>query len=177
MKRIASVTVALLLVAATTYAWNDGEFNLLKGFLTGYEEVGPPGGAISTTGHGRFFARVNKDDTIDYALKFEELEGTVTQSHIHFGQKSTTGGIIVWLCQTATNVSPTAGTPDCVPDEWITGTLNADSVIGPVGQGIEAKAFAELVAAIRAGRAYVNVHSSKWPSGEIRSQISHADHR
>jgi len=30
---------------------------------------------------------------------------------------------------------------------------------------------AELIAAIRAGATYVNVHSTRWPGGEIRSQI------
>ena len=44
-------------------------------------------------------------------------------------------------------------------------------MIGPLDQGIEAGAFAELVAAMRAGHTYANVHSSKWPGGEIRTQI------
>ena len=30
----------------------------------------------------------------------------------------------------------------------------------------------ELVAALRGGHTYVNVHSSKWPGGEIRAQIT-----
>jgi hypothetical protein len=29
----------------------------------------------------------------------------------------------------------------------------------------------ELIQAIRSGTTYVNVHSSTWPTGEIRSQI------
>ena len=51
--------------------------------------------------------------------------------------------------------------------------LTADSVIGPVGQGIEAGALDELIAAIRAGKTYVNIHTTKWPAGEVRSQIEH----
>jgi hypothetical protein len=31
--------------------------------------------------------------------------------------------------------------------------------------------MAELIRALRAGATYVNVHSSKWTGGEIRSQI------
>ena len=31
--------------------------------------------------------------------------------------------------------------------------------------------FDELLRAIRAGATYVNVHSTRWPGGEIRSQI------
>jgi hypothetical protein len=30
----------------------------------------------------------------------------------------------------------------------------------------------ELIKAIRAGATYVNVHSTTWPGGEIRSQIN-----
>jgi hypothetical protein len=37
--------------------------------------------------------------------------------------------------------------------------------------------FAELVAAIRAGRAYANVHSDKVPAGEIRGQINDDNQR
>ena len=39
-------------------------------------------------------------------------------------------------------------------------------------QGIEAGNFEELAAALRAGHTYANVHSTKWPSGEIRAQIN-----
>ena len=46
----------------------------------------------------------------------------------------------------------------------------------PTPQGIEPGAFAELVAAIRAGHTYVNVHSTKWPGGEIRAQIRAKGH-
>ncbi len=45
------------------------------------------------------------------------------------------------------------------------------AVIGPAGQGIEARQLAELLMAIEAGHTYANVHSTKWPGGEIRAQI------
>jgi hypothetical protein len=39
--------------------------------------------------------------------------------------------------------------------------------------GVPEKFFtgAELIAAITDGRAYVNIHSTKWPAGEIRKQF------
>jgi hypothetical protein len=49
--------------------------------------------------------------------------------------------------------------------------VTAAKVIGPDGQGIEPGAFAEALKAIRSGFAYANVHSTKWPAGEIRGQI------
>lgn len=142
--------------------------------LTGFEEVAQ---AISTTGHGSFKMTIAKDElSFDYTLTFAELEGTVTQSHIHFGQPAIAGGIMIWLCQTTTNPAPAnAGVvPTCpAPGGTVTGTIDKTNVIGPAAQGIDPGQFAEVIAAIKHGFAYANVHSSKYPSGEIRGQIGH----
>jgi CHRD domain len=181
MRRIAGVTLGVVLVIGATIGtmgFTQGGFHHIREFLTGYEEVATGIAAISTTGNGKFVARINKDqDEIDYWLKYDDLEGAVTQAHIHFGQRSTAGGIIVWLCGTTTNPGP-AGTPTCpAPGEWVSGTLSAANVLGPLSQGIEPGAFEELLGAVRAGRTYVNVHTTKWGSGEIRSQIDpHGGH-
>jgi hypothetical protein len=58
----------------------------------------------------------------------------------------------------------------------VTGTIEAGDVVGPIGQGIELGAMGELVAAIRAETTYVNVHTSVFTGGEIRSQIVHHNH-
>ena len=92
------------------------------------------------------------------------------QSHVHFGQKSVNGGVSFFLCSNLGN-GP-VGTQVCPPPPAeITGVITPDLVIGPAGQGIEAAAFAEIVAAMRDGTAYANVHSTKWPGGEIRGQL------
>jgi CHRD domain len=54
----------------------------------------------------------------------------------------------------------------------VSGTIVAANVIGPSDQGIAAGEIAELIAAIRAGRAYVNVHTTAFPGGELRGQIN-----
>jgi hypothetical protein len=142
--------------------------------LIGYQEVP----AASTTAKGHFRAWVDtKANTITYKLSYDALEGTVTQSHVHFGQKSVNGGISFFLCTNAGN-GP-AGTQACPPPPAeITGVITADLIIGPlpagtppVGGGIEPGAIGEIIAAIREGVAYANVHSSKWPAGEIRGQL------
>jgi hypothetical protein len=135
--------------------------------LTGYQEVP----AISTVAHGTFDAWVDTESNqIFYQLKYDGLEGTVTQSHVHFGQLSVNAGISFFLCTNLGN-GP-AGTQACPEGPAVVvGVIDAASVIGPAGNGIEAGAFGEIVAAIRNGTAYANVHSSKWPAGEIRGQI------
>jgi hypothetical protein len=136
--------------------------------LVGYEEVPS---SLSTPGRGRFRAVIDEDaQTITYRLTYGGLEADVTQAHIHFGQKHTAGGISVFLC--ANVGTPPAGTPACPAQGGeVTGTLTPDSVLGPAAQGIAAGEFAELIAAIRTGNAYANVHSTKYPAGEIRGQI------
>jgi hypothetical protein len=128
---------------------------------------------LSTTGNGRFTLRVNVDEQeATYELSYSALEGDVTQAHIHIGGRSQSGGISVFLCSNLGN-GP-AGTQLCpAAPATITGTLVPANVIGPTGQGVSAGEFNELVAAIRGGVAYVNVHSTKYPGGEIRAQLDH----
>jgi hypothetical protein len=137
--------------------------------LRGFEE--PP--AISTVARGTFEAKLSNDGTqVDYKLIYEGLEGDVRQAHVHLGQRSVNGGISVWLCQTTFNVDPTGLAPACPQSGTVEGSFTADNVIGPSGQGIAAEEFEELIRAMRAGVTYANVHSTKFPGGEIRGQIS-----
>ncbi len=142
--------------------------------LVGYQEVP----SQSTTAKGKFTAVIDtKANTITWHLNYEALEGTVAQAHVHFGQPGVNGGISFFLCTNAGN-GP-VGTQACpAPPAEISGVITPDLVIGPAavppaigGQGIEPGAFDEIVAAIKAGYAYANVHSSKWPAGEIRGQL------
>jgi hypothetical protein len=49
-------------------------------------------------------------------------------------------------------------------------------VIGPTGQGISAGQFGEMLDAIDVDSTYVNVHTTTYPSGEIRSQLEDSGH-
>ena len=176
------VAGAIAVLAIGSYATADsGKKNVSTGPMTGYLE-GAPGGPVSSSATGSFEATIDDGaPAIHYTLSYQGLEDNVTQAHIHFGQRSVNGGISAWLCGTGTT-QPLAGppnTPSCPAPR--TGTLSdtivpAD-VIGPSGQGIAAGEFAELVAAIRAGRAYANVHSLKFPGGEVRGQINDENQR
>ena len=142
--------------------------NNYREHLTGYEETPM---ALSTPANGDFKLRINRlSNTLDYELSYRGFETPVLQSHIHFGARATTGGISVFLCTNLGN-GP-AGTPACpTPEGTVSGTLDADDVVGPAGQGIAPGEFAELLDAIRAGYTYANVHSQARPAGEIRAQI------
>jgi hypothetical protein len=166
MKRL-SVLACVVVLLSISVVLAQGGFKVISEFLSGYEEVP----AISTQGNGEFHARISNDENeIQYVLSYSDLQGDVLQSHIHVGQAGVNGGISVFLCTNLGN-GP-AGTQLCpAAPATITGTITAADVIGPAGQGVAAGEFAELIRAIRAGVTYVNVHSTLFPGGEIRSQI------
>lgn len=166
--------LGLMGVVAAAVA-GDGNRNVRE-HLTGYEEVAAPPqpSTISTSGTGDFRARV-RNERIEYRLTYGGLEGDVLQAHIHLGARAIAGGISVFLCRT-TQTAP-EGTPTCPGprDGTVTGTLEPSDVIGPTGQGIAPGEYAELLRAIRAGATYANVHTSKYPAGEIRAQLNDDD--
>jgi CHRD domain len=161
---------AALAVAAYALAGASGPgFNHLSATLGGYQETP----SISSTGSANFTADVAKDgQSVDWKMSYAALEGNITQSHIHFGQRGVAGGISVFLCTNLGN-GP-AGTQACPGphDGTISGTFRPVDVIGPTAQGIAAGEWDELMNAIDAGKAYANIHSNIWPAGEIRAQLN-----
>lgn len=164
------LTLSLAQLAQADRDHDRDDDNRLEARLAGPNEVP----AVSTGAKGKFSMKIANDDSqFTYELTFSGIEGTVTQAHIHFGQANVAGGIMIWLCQSATN-QPATGPSVSVcptPGGTVTGTVTAANVIGPAGQGVSAGEFAEALAAIRRGLAYANVHSTKIPGGEIRGQI------
>lgn len=140
-----------------------------KTFLSGFQEVP----ALSTSGRGGFRARIGNDSTtIQYQLRYDGLEGSVTQAHIHLGQRGVNGGVAVWLCSNLPSPPTPAGVQACPdPPAMIEGVVTAADVVGPSGQGLSAGEFEELLTAIRVGRTYANVHSTLFPGGEVRGQL------
>jgi hypothetical protein len=140
--------------------------------LTGYEESPP----VSTVAGGEFRAIVESGtaDHFHYTLTYFGLQGTVTQGHIHVAQPGVNGSIIIWLCQTSTNTDPTDLSPQCPQEGTVEGSITAANVIAgsTASQQLIAGDFTGALAAIRAGVAYVNVHTSPLSTGgEVRGQI------
>ena len=91
---------------------------------------------------GSFVATVTDAGSLTYRLKFAGLTGPAVAIHIHTGKAGVAGPVVVTLCA-----------KNCVPR---TGKVTVKKAV---------------VAALRAGTAYLNVHTAKNPAGEIRGQI------
>ena len=154
------IVFAVLSISATAGAQDE----VVSAVLSGFNEVP----AISTAGNGLFRAVITSG-SIQYTLFYADLEGLVEQAHIHFGQAGVNGGVSAFLCSNLD--SPPAGTPACPASGAVSGTITADSIIGPSGQGIDSGELEELIAAIRSGFTYVNVHTDLHSPGEIRGKI------
>jgi hypothetical protein len=136
--------------------------------------------ALWSQAHGRLKATIDQQNqTISYELSYDGLEGDVLQAHIHLGQRGVNGGVSVFLCGNPPNVpaAPAPLPPPCpAPPATVTGELTAANIIGPAAQGIEPTSatvneFGDLVNMLLSGATYANVHSSKFPGGEVRGQV------
>ena len=137
--------------------------------LNGYQE----NQSVSTGASGEFRATLVNDTTLHYVFTYRDLEGGNTLfAHVHFGARSTNGGVSFFLCGGGTKPDPcpnVAGT--------VEGDVTAADIQGPGLQGIAAGQFGEILRAMRAGTAYANIHTQTWTGGEIRGQINDTDQR
>lgn len=127
--------------------------------------------AVLAPSKGHFEAQLNSDQTITFSLTYVNMSSPVVQAHIHFGASKTNGGVAVFLCGGQKPACPVSGTVTGVITAADVSTLpvtNKDSVIP---QGITPGDIAGLFDAILAGDTYVNVHTTNFPSGELRGQV------
>jgi hypothetical protein len=144
--------------------------------LAPFEEVP----SISSAARGEFRLRLNDNGTLTYTLSYRNLESDATQAHIHFGDEDVNGGISIWLCSNLTNppTPPPPNTPACpLRSGTVSDTVDADDVVGPAGQGIDAGELEELLRGLDRGFTYANVHSMRFGGGEIRGQIRRGSDR
>lgn len=136
--------------------------------MNGFQEVP----SVSTMGFGELDAWLVNDTTLHYVFRYAGLEGGASLfAHIHVGQRSVNGGVSAFLCGGGNK-------PPCPPVAGeIEGDITPADVVGPNGQGVEAGSFAELLRMMRAGHSYSNIHTTRWPGGEIRGQINDRDQK
>jgi hypothetical protein len=114
---------------------------------------------------GQAIFQVQSDGTVSYRLNVANIEN-VTQAHIHCcAGENATAGISVWLYPSA---PPLSLIPGRSQGTLASGVITDAQVIGALaGTGV-----AGLLVAIQAGNAYVNVHTSQFPPGEVRGQLN-----
>jgi len=117
----------------------------------------------SATGSATF--QPNAEGTaIGYVLTVAGLENTFA-AHIHVStEPGGNGGVVVWLY-------PAGPPPTSIPGSFTgvlgEGVITADNLAGSLaGQSLDA-----LMLAIQENRAYVNVHTEQFSSGEIRGWL------
>lgn len=157
---LAAASIALASGGNKGHGGNGKQF---RANLTGFQETP----ALNTNGHGRLRLSMTSSE-ITFQLEYADLSGPPLVAHIHVGQRSVAGGVSVFFCGGG-------GKPDCPasPSGTVSGTITAANVIGPAAQGYDAGDLAAVERAIRAGVTYANMHTTKFPGGEIRGQIKH----
>ena len=149
---IAVLAIGLMAVPIAASA-KDGGQHKFTAELTGGAEVPPSGSAASGD------VKVNiKDGVLKFGLKVENLVSPVA-AHIHCAAAGANGAVGVTL-------------PISAPGGVFSGTLGKGHIWAPDdAKGCGWADMADVLAAIRAGNAYVNVHTAGIPSGELRGQL------
>jgi hypothetical protein len=89
----------------------------------------------------------------------------VTMAHIHLASAGNNGPVVLWLYPQAPPAQLISGLFEGM---LASGTRTSANLVGPLtGQDLSV-----LIDAMIAGGTYVNVHTSQYPGGEIRGQIS-----
>jgi len=163
MKKLVYLAV---LVTSSFAAHGDGNATRFKANLVSTEETP----ALFEAGTGSFTAEIVANDTqINFTLTYQNLTGNPSAAHVHFGQRSVAGGVSYFFCGGG-------GKPACPANTsgTVTGSVVAADVVGPAGQGIQPGNLAGIIAMMRAGLTYANMHTAAHPGGEIRGQVRHA---
>lgn len=129
----------------------------------------------SSEARAEFRGTINSDGTITYTLTWTGLTTLPLFSHIHFAPPKINGGVMVFLCGGG-------GKAPCTQNSSgeASGTIAAADIVGPAAQGINpapAGDFADVIRAIRTGNAYANLHTTKYPGGEVRGLVVEHDDR
>jgi hypothetical protein len=170
-KSLVIILVALLSLALTATV-SAREANYFT-HLTGAEEVPPTGVVIDTLAQGQAVFHLSEDgEGLMYKLIVANIDNIVA-SHIHLAPAGQNGSVVAFLYGPAP-----AGGGRTQKAVIAAGTITADDLVGPLAGA----SLSDLIAAIEAGNAYVNVHTNDgvaptntgpgdFPGGEIRGQI------
>jgi len=149
----------LLFVILATFLTVSVGFAAEKSFhakLTGNDEVP----SVKTKAKGDVKFKMSSDGkTLSYTLQVKNILNA-TAAHIHHGMKGKSGPPVANLFTGPKKEGKFSG-------DLAMGTLTANDLSGD----LMGKSLDDLVQIIKAGDAYVNVHTDAKPDGEIRGQV------
>lgn len=153
MKKIYPLVIMLVLALAALGIAAEKSF---KATLSGSEETPP----VMSPAKGEATFTLGKDGKeLTYKVTISGIEN-VTAAHIHAGKKGKEGPVAVVLYAGPKKEGAFSGT-------LASGEITAKDLKG----SLAGKPLSALVAMIRSGDAYVNVHTTQHAPGEIRGQI------
>ncbi len=151
-KLVVFVAFAIILTASLGMSATES----FKARLSGKEVV--PAVATKATGEADF--KLSKDGKeLSYTLTLKNIEN-VTAAHIHAGKKGDNGAPVAGLFAGPKKEGKFSGV-------LAKGTITDKDLFG----SLAGQTIGDLVKMIKDGGAYVNVHTDKYPDGEVRGQI------
>jgi hypothetical protein len=165
-RRLLGFLFAVLLLAGTCLANTTTYTVALSG----------PAEAVPTPSPGVGAATLVYDDVLNdlmLTMSFSGLLGPTTASHIH----AATAIPFTGTAGVATRTPTFSGFPTGVTSGSYSTTLDLDSLASynpayvTAHGGTAASASVDLLAALNDGKAYLNIHTSSFPGGEIRGFI------
>lgn len=156
------VAISLLAIAASGFAvvasnTASAQQQHFTAKLSGGNEVPP----ITSKASGIATFDLNAAGTqMKYTLNVTNIDHVIA-AHIHMGKSTENGPIAVNLFIPAKATGKVNGT-------LAQSSINSTSLIGP----LSGKQMPDLLKMINTGNAYVNVHTSQNPPGEVRGQMS-----
>lgn len=159
MKKL-RVIVPVLVIALAMFSTASANNRTFIAKLSGSQEV--PANSSVAHGHALFF--VSRDGTeLRYKLFVGQIQN-VTQAHIHVGMPGVNGPVVLFLYPSA---PPAQLIPGPFNGPLNMGTATAANLTGPLA----GQPMSVLVDLLISGGAYVNVHTSQFPPGEIRGPV------
>ena len=146
---IFGMVVAIGLNPSTVYANHEFAAN-----LTGQQEVPPVD--TQATGQVILVQNITQNQTVPYFVNVTGIQGA-NKGHIHSGAEGENGPIVMTLFKL---YSPQN-------ELFLKGQITPENLEGP----LKGKTIPDLIAAMKNGSAYVNVHTEQNPNGEIRGQL------
>ncbi len=179
MKRFNLALVLVLAMSLATAGVAGAAARNFRAHLSGDNEVPPAGVVVATLAQGQAIFNLDKDGSaVHYKLIVANIEN-VFMAHIHKGAPGTNGPIAVWLYPGTAPVQGPQG-QGRVDGVLVEGTFTAANLVNTGATGITT--LEQLMDAIEAGSAYVNVHTNDgvaptntgpgdYPGGEVRGHI------